>query len=246
MSDNSFLQALVPHSRRHAAALASNELDLGGQLWNGAETALAPTSHPAILDVCQFWYNVGWQQGFSQGASQCYCPYQAMPGAQALPAASPQFPLQMTSPTAQANPTASLANPAASLAGYAAQGAWWPQHGQHLTPPESHVRSPPPSDFSWNSTGGLQAPSSASSDHDHRNAAKCRCGYDELLMEAFRSSPGTPLSIEDIRQWFKTNTHIPTSKVASAWRAGIRRNLTICKVSCVSVLYEKAARLIAI
>lgn len=239
MSDNSFLQALVPHSCRHTAALASNELDLGDQLWNGAETALAPTSDPAILDVCQFWYNAGWQQGFSQGASQCYCPYQAMPGAQALPAASPQFPLQMTSPTAQANPTA-------SLAGYAAQGAWWPQHGQLLTPPESGLQSPPPTNIRWGSTGGLQAPSGSGSDHNHRDLARCHCGYDELLMEAFRSSPGTPLSIEDIRQWFKTNTHIPTSKVASAWRAGIRRNLTICKVSCVSVLYEKAARLIAI
>ncbi|KAH7132947.1 hypothetical protein EDB81DRAFT_807106 [Dactylonectria macrodidyma] len=223
MSDNRFPQAVVPQSCRHAAALTSDELDLDGQSWNGAETAMGPTaqvsshwqvpgdwhlassSDPAQLDLCQYWYNAGWQQGFSQGASQCYCPYQAMPGAQALPAASPQFPLH-TNPRVHMNP-------------------------KLLTPPESGLQSPPPTDIRWGNTGGLQAPSGTGSDHNHRDLAKCRCGYDELLMEAFRSNPGKPLSMGDIHQWFKTNTHITTSKKESTWRTGIRRNLNTCKTS---------------
>lgn len=235
MSDNSSHQALLPQGGRHAAALTSDELDLGGLSWKGAGTELTPTaqlssswqvhgdwrlassSDPSLSELCQYWYNAGWQQCFSQCANQCCCPYQAIPGAHALPAASPQFPL--------------LANPTVSLAGYAAQDASWPQHGQLPTPPESLVQSPAPADSWWGSTDGRKGRSGTGSDHDHRNSATCRCGYDQLLMEAFRSSPGKPLSMGDICRWFKTYTHIPRSKKESTWRTGIRRNLNSCKTS---------------
>ncbi|KAH7132991.1 hypothetical protein EDB81DRAFT_127951 [Dactylonectria macrodidyma] len=241
MSNNSFPHTLVPTSRRHAAAPASNELDLVGQSWPAAETELAPTtelsspwqvpgdwrlgssSDPALLELCQYWHNAGWQQCFSQ------------------------FSLQT--------------NATASLAGYAAQGAWWQQQDQSpslpesgtqslnlpesdtqslnlpesgtqsLILPESSTQSSPPTNFRLGSTDGLLGPSGASSDHDHRDPATCHCCYDELLMEAFRSNPTKSLSKNDIRRWLETYTHITTSKTTVTWQAGIRRNLTTCKTS---------------
>ncbi|KAH6956024.1 hypothetical protein BKA56DRAFT_663147 [Ilyonectria sp. MPI-CAGE-AT-0026] len=253
MSDNSFPQGPArskPRQQQHTEHSGERDLDLGGQLWKGPspQTELAPTAQPqlsspgqgvgdwgpasastsassadsALSELCQFWYNTGWQQG---AASQGCSPYQAMPGAQAaLPAASPQLPLQT--------------NTTASPAGYntvTAQDAWWPQQGQLLNPPESGLQSLPPApaaDLWWGSTGGgLLGPSGADSDHDHRNKARCRCTYNELLIEAFRSNLGQPLSLKDVYQWFETNTHIPTSKNASTWKMGIRRNLASTRTS---------------